>query len=276
MSGVQPKRGGSPISAAKVKAARSKADSLTSDASLQYLRHHDVPTVINEILAAILAAQPTDPLVAIEHQLREVALRRAAANARANAAKPQAKTAGIHSSSPAREKVVATKTPKTTPSPTTPTPAASQATPVEPLQPPEAAATKTPQVVFVEVAEPAAAAAAESVEAPINDTERVTDAPPTTVAEAPSAGETLDANEVSASTELISADKTPQSEMANTTEAAALPEPALLPPDDGDASPIAPPDQQVPSEVTSDQVIEASMKEAEQEAAPEEAASTPQ
>jgi hypothetical protein len=113
MSGAQPRRGSSPVSATKAKAARSKAESLTGEVSLQYLRHHDVPSVVNEILAAILASQPADPLAAIEHQLRDVALRRGAA--RASAAKPQPTSAQpkvLHSQP--REKDV-TKPQKTTP-----------------------------------------------------------------------------------------------------------------------------------------------------------------
>jgi hypothetical protein len=153
MSGAHPRRGGSPVSAAKAKAARSKAESLTGEVSLQYLRHHDVPSVVNEILAAILVSQPADPLAAIERHLRDVALRRGAA--RASAAKPQPAAAQpkVVQSQP-RENAV-TKPHKTTPPAAVPSnkaPSQQQDAQVDVVEAPQEpqAETDTLHVVFVE------------------------------------------------------------------------------------------------------------------------------
>jgi hypothetical protein len=69
---------------AKASAARSKAESLTSDVCIQYLRQHNVPASVNDIIARILATKPSDPLVVMEKAFREESRLRAAAAATNN------------------------------------------------------------------------------------------------------------------------------------------------------------------------------------------------
>lgn len=146
MSGVQPRKSNSPISVAKAKAARSKADTLTSEVSLQYLRHHNLPVAINEILTALLASQPSDPLATIERELRDMARKRAAAAAtKVPATTPQsAPSTPTPQVKPVREKVAA--------HPTQQKPALQQATtaPSTPTPVQQAPPTAGAHVVFVE------------------------------------------------------------------------------------------------------------------------------
>lgn len=148
---------------------RSKAEQFTSEQSLAYLRQHNVPSHLNNLLKRILLEKPTDPLAAMEKELRDVAAKRKQ-TAEGHAAVPSVSTHSNNNSSnniksAGEEKATATKAKSSGESPSTAAVAdpsrpqqaatvAAAAPAVEPAQSPSEGKTVEVKPVVTTVVEP--------------------------------------------------------------------------------------------------------------------------